>query len=67
MRFSYATHPFESEGLDSVEVATLAYKFYQDSNCQDGHDRENWLCAEYLLTQKELIQRQIASFHNRQN
>ena len=48
---------------DKNEIASLALKFYLDSNCEDGHDHENWLCAEYMLTQKHFIQRQIESLH----
>jgi hypothetical protein len=47
------------------EIATLALKFYQDSNCEEGHDRENWLCAEYMLTQKQLIHSQMSAIHDR--
>lgn len=49
-----------------VEIASLALKFYQDSNCKEGHDRENWLCAEYMLTQKQLIHSQMRAIHSRQ-
>ena len=48
---------------DDNEIASLAFKFYQDGNCEDGHDRENWLCAEYMLAQKRLIERQIDALH----
>lgn len=51
---------------DKNEIASLAFKFYLDSDCEAGHDRDNWLCAEYMLTQKHLIKRQIDALHNHQ-
>ncbi len=48
------------------EVASLAWKFYLDSNREDGYEVENWLCAEYMLRQKQLIQLQISAIHGRQ-
>lgn len=66
MKSSHATPPAGAEDPDKDEVAALAYKFYLDSNCAEGHDRENWLCAQYMLTQKEFIRNQINAFHNRE-
>ena len=47
------------------EVALLAWKFYLDSNREDGYEIENWLCAEYMLRQKQLIQLQVSAIHGR--
>ena len=30
----------------SQEIALLAYAYWQDRGCQDGHDVEDWLLAE---------------------
>jgi hypothetical protein len=62
MSFSITSRPFGWPDKD--EIASLAFKFYLDSDCEEGHDHENWLCAEYMLTQKHLIQRQIDAIHN---
>jgi hypothetical protein len=48
------------------EVAPLAFQFYLDSNCREGHERENWLCAQYMLSQKQMIESKIAAMHSRQ-
>jgi hypothetical protein len=63
MSFSITSRPFGWPDKD--EIASLAFKFYVDRNREEGHDLENWLCAEYMLTQKHLIQRQIDVLHNR--
>jgi hypothetical protein len=47
------------------EVASLAWMFYLDGDREDGHEVENWLCAEYMLRQKQLIQLQISAIHGR--
>ena len=57
--------PMEGAHPSEEEIANLAFKFYLDSNCATGHDHENWLCAEYMLTQKLMISRQIESIHGR--
>jgi hypothetical protein len=58
--------PLECPAPAKSEIASLALKFHLDRNCAAGHDRENWLCAEYMLTQKHFIQCQISSIHNRE-
>lgn len=57
----------EVEHPSAEEIANLAFKFYLDSNCEPGHDHENWLCAEYMLEQKKLIERQIEEIHHREH
>jgi hypothetical protein len=47
------------------EVASLAWKFYLDSNRENGYDLENWLCAEHMLRQKQLIELQVGVLHGR--
>lgn len=32
------------------EIAALAYNLYKDRGCQAGHDKEDWIYAEQLLT-----------------
>ena len=34
------------------EIARLAEQFYLDTNCETGHDVDNWLYAEYVLKNK---------------
>jgi hypothetical protein len=48
-----------------LEIASLAWKFYLDSSREDGYDVENWLCAEYMLRQKQLIKVQVTAIHGR--
>lgn len=67
MKFPVASPTLDSAQLSPDEVADLALKFYQDSNCLDGHERENWLCAEYMLTQKKFIENKICSIHQREH
>lgn len=33
------------------EIAARAYYIYLDRGCKDGHDRDDWLQAEYELMQ----------------
>lgn len=66
MNFHFNRSPAKCEEPSENEIAALASKFYEDSHFQDGHDRDNWLCAKYMLTQKHLIQCQISSLHNRE-
>ncbi len=56
---------FEGEAPSQSEIASLALKFYQDSRGELRQFRENWLCAEYMLMQKRLIECQISGFHDR--
>ena len=65
MTFSTVGNSLENQRAQKSEIATLAVKFYLDRNCEDGHDRENWLCAEYMLAEKLLIQYKLNSLHNR--
>jgi len=62
---TYSTHPKPPTLPTQNEIAMLALKFYLDSNCQEGHDRENWLCAEYMLAQKHLIRCQLEAIQSR--
>jgi hypothetical protein len=66
MIFQNPCHLPEGQRPAADEIASLALKFYLDSNCQEGHDRENWLCAEYMLTQKHFIRCQIEGLHDRE-
>lgn len=34
------------------EIASLAYKLYVESGCQEGRDLENWTQAEQMLRQQ---------------
>jgi hypothetical protein len=67
MKFPIVCKPLEVQAVTESEIASLALKFYLDSHCEEGHDRENWLCAEYMLVQKHLIQCQISSLHDRES
>ena len=31
------------------EIEKLAYQFFVERGCQDGHDREDWLRAEAIV------------------
>jgi hypothetical protein len=62
---SIETKPFQAPKPSYREVASLAWKFYLDSNRIEGYDVENWLCAEYMLRQKQLIQLQVSAIHGR--
>ena len=33
------------------QIAAVAYEIYIENGRQDGHDFENWICAEKLLTE----------------
>ncbi len=57
--------PFQAPKPTYREVASLAWKFYLDHNREDGHEVENWLCAEFMLRQKQLIRLQISAIHGR--
>ena len=63
MTFPDTTQFLETEPVSKEEIANLAFKFYVDGNCQEGHDHEHWLCAEYMLAQKKMIENQINSIH----
>jgi hypothetical protein len=53
----------DEERPDEQEISALAAKFCADNNCENGHERENRLCAEYMLAQKHLILQQLNSLH----
>jgi len=67
MNFVAGANCSHAERPEEDEVASLALKFYLDNECLDGRDRENRLCAEYMLAQKRLIQYQISTLHDRVN
>ena len=67
MNFVADSNRSHAERPDEDEIASLALKFYLDSECLDGRDRENRLCAEYMLAQKHLIEYQISTLHDRVN
>jgi hypothetical protein len=58
------TAPVARQTTSEVEISSLAQKFYRDNNCEAGHDRENWLCAEYMLAQKNWIKAWLSSIHD---
>jgi len=58
--------PFRARGPAPSDIALLAVKFFDDGNCHDGYERRNWLCAEYMLTQRQLIQYQVNALHDRE-
>lgn len=45
------------------EIVSLARKFYFDSRCQGGRDRQNQLGTEGTLGQRDLIECQTSSLH----
>lgn len=49
--------PVNSQPPSSDEVACRAYRNYQSHGAADGHDVEDWLCAEAEL----LAERHIAN------
>ncbi|HMD54021.1 MAG TPA: hypothetical protein VKJ65_05695 [Phycisphaerae bacterium] len=59
------TKSFQAPKSSYREVASLAWKFYLDGNREAGYEVENWLCAEYMLRQKQLIQLQVSALHGR--
>lgn len=63
MNFPATCQPLKRQVPAENEIAALALKFYLDNNCEHGHDRENRLCAEYMLVQKDLIECQLDSIH----
>jgi hypothetical protein len=65
MSFTNATPIVEVQTPTEVAIASLAEKFYLDSNCQEAYDRKHWLCAEFMLAQQHLIRCQITSIHER--
>ncbi len=34
------------------QIAVAAFHLYMENGCREGHDLEDWLCAERMLTQK---------------
>ena len=59
--------PYQVPDPNPDDVATLAWKFYLDGNRAEGHALENWLCAEYMLRQKQLIQVQVNALRGREH
>jgi hypothetical protein len=55
--------PVEYPQPSEEEIASLARKFYEDSNCEEGHDQESWECAAYMLAQKLQIESQLKFLH----
>ena len=60
------TIPMEGKRPSQEEIANLAFKFYLDNECRKGHEYENWQCAEHMLEQKKMIERQIEAIHQRE-
>lgn len=43
-------HPVQRLLPDPFDVSALAYRYYCERGCLDGHDLEDWLRAEQELT-----------------
>lgn len=51
-QFSHHPPEVNFQKPTAEQIATAAYHIYMENGCQDGHDVDDWLHAEDLLTQK---------------
>lgn len=43
------------------EIALLAYTYWQDRGCEDGHDVEDWLAAEQEVRRRQTLQEDLSN------
>ncbi len=39
--------------VNAEDIAQVAYELYQQRDCEDGHDLEDWLKAEAIVRQRQ--------------